>query len=197
MMVGNSNLDLSINEMKSIIDMCPTAKKAIFSLYQPDENINIFFDIVVFMSMPTYEFMDVDDVIYIKNTLVFLYAELWRYDAGTGLLDKEKYYHELTINKEYIHEQLIKNKNYIESYIEYMDVKSLYTLYNNRISCINYYPNYAKNKTKEIFNTMVDKLSHYNNIIMLNLYLMMNYIILDLTLSEKFINSQKKFGIEG
>lgn len=186
---GNCNLDLSIKEMKTMIE--GTSKKCLFNLYNPGEGEGPgpYMDAIVYMHMPVYDRLT-DYVIY-----------TWHYDAGASPRD-EGDYHMLTLGGHHINQQLIHDRDYIKILIEQtdgidvksFDVKTLYQLYNNRTSCRRY-PNYAKIKTKQLFNKMIDKLSQYDTLIMLNLYLMINYIILDLNLSNHFMDSQKKISL--
>jgi hypothetical protein len=123
----------------------------------------------------------------------------WHYDSGASLTEEQGDYHILTIELLRMQNHLIHDKNYVKLLIEdilgidikTLDVRSIFLLFNNRTSC--HQINYAKNKTKEIFNMMVEKLSSYDAIVMLNLYLMINCIILDVDISKNFNECQKKF----
>lgn len=188
-LIGNCNLDLSTNEMKNIINIKPFSKKAMFDIYYVgkgiDERPGLFLNVLCFMKMPT------------ENE----FYNLWIYDSACSITEEHGYYHILTME---ISDDLkitlddlqndIKSMNNID--IKVLDVKSLYLLYSQRKSCFKIY-NYAKTKTLEIFEFIVDKFSSHNTIVMLNLYLMINCIILDLDISEKFIKIQKKFSSFG
>ena len=180
--VGNCNLDLSIKEMKKILDMNKFSKKAIFDLYEAGqgEGPGLFFQVICFNKMPTKE-----DVF-----------NLWLYDAGASIKEEHGDYHMLTMETKNLEITLqdltrdIENMDGID--IKTLDLRSIYRLYNLRTSCLKF-PNYAKIKTLEVFDMMVNRLNTYDTIVILNLYLMINSIILDIDISDEFIELQKDF----
>lgn len=185
-LIGNCNLDLSINETKNIINIKPFAKKAMFDIYNVEnaDGPGLFLSISYFIKMPS------DNDVYNR----------WIYDSSSSLTE-EPGYHSLTIydngGSHITQNELNFDIQFMDDInIKIFDVRSLYLLYNQRKSCLKI-PNYAKIKTLEIFNMIVDKFSSRDTIVMLNLYLMINCIILDLDISGKFINSQKDFASLG
>jgi len=184
--IGSCNLDLSIKEMKKILDINKFSKKAIFDLYKigEGEGLGLFFQVICFHKMPTEENI----------------FNLWLYDAGASIKEEHGDYHMLTMetkNLEITLEDLevdIERMTNID--IKILDVRSLYRLYGLRTSCLKY-SNYAKIKTLEIFDTMINKLNTYDTIVILNLYLMVNCLILDIDISDKFIKSQMDFYLDG
>jgi hypothetical protein len=186
-LIGNCNLDISINEMNDIINIKPFAKKAIFNIYnaEEEEGNGLFLDIICFMKMPT------------ENGSY----NLWEYNSSVLISVEHEYYHKLTIernsdSKINLNELYLNIKIMDDIDTKTFDVKSLYLLYSQRKSCLKI-SNYAKIKTLEIFNIIVDKFSSHNKIVMLNLYLMTNCIILDLDISDDFINTQKEYSLIG
>ena len=191
--IGNCNLDLSIKEMKFLIN--GTAKRAIFHLSEPGqgEGPGVYFEAIVFMSMPGYDTLNDKGSVY-----------MWMYDAGASLTEEHGDYHMLTMDNTRMNANLINDKDALIRVIEAeqgldvktFDVKSLYQLYHRRQSC-RQFPNYAKIKTKALFNSMVNRFSEHDATILLNLYLMVNYIVLDLDLSVAFMTAQTKMSVQG
>jgi hypothetical protein len=187
--IGNCNLDLSVRELENIIKINPYSRKALFQLNNPGtyNEPGVDLAVYVFMKMPLYDEKSKADIY------------LWSYDAIASLSEEQGNYHILTMHLTYggdsVPKNFIKQKLNNLNGIQTLDVKNIFLLYNNRTSCTQ--PNYAKNKTMGIFNKMVEKLSPYDAIVMLNLYLMINCIILELNISKNFINCQKKFTLKG
>lgn len=183
-LVGNCNLDLSLHEIKNIVDIKPYAKKAIFDIYNKREQ-GLVVGVSCFMKMITK-----DDTYH-----------RWIYDTYISMSEEYGYSHKLNI---YINDDLRTELFDILYDIEFMgginiktfDVKSLYLLYSQRKSCL-IIPNYAKIKTLEIFKMIIDKFDDHNTIVVLNLYVMINCLILDLDMSEKFIKAQNDFSLLG
>ena len=191
---GNDNLSLSTKEMTSIVDIRTYRRKAIFSLFKPGkgEGRGVFLYVLVWMRMPG--FLNGDEDQYYT----------WHYDAGASLTKEQGDYHILTMEAFYINNLLIHDKQYVLDHIrefpdlldeEQLDLYSIFLLYNNRTSCIQ--PRYANIKTKLLFHSMLERLKSYDALIMLNLYLMINCIVLDLYISINFLTAQRKFSALG
>jgi hypothetical protein len=73
-----------------------------------------------------------------------------------------------------------------------MDVRSIYHAYKNRLSCSSL-NQYAINKTKMEFNKMVERFNTFDTINILNLYLLMNGMILDITISKNDLDPHYRF----
>jgi len=186
-LIGNCNLDLSIKETKNIVNIKPFSMKAMFDIYNVGEGDGpgLFLSVSCFIKMPS------ENDVYNR----------WIYDSGSSITKEHGYYHILTIydggGSHITQNELNFDIEFMDSInMKIFDVKSLYLLYNQRKSCLKI-PDYAKIKTLEIFNMIVDKFNSYDTIIMLNLYLMINCIILDLDISDKFLTSQKEFASLG
>ncbi len=185
--LGNCNLDLG-KEIVKILDIKPYAKKAVFDLYNPGEGegTGIYFEATMFINIPGWEGETED------------YYNVNLYDAGiiTDLnddkcfmltMDRNENRHFSTSKNNIIN--YITDKNHIE--INSLDVKSLYLLYQDCPSCYQY----AKIKTKKDFQMMIDKFNNHDLYVILNLYLMMNCVVLDIDMPKEFTKAMKKFAI--
>jgi hypothetical protein len=184
--LGNCNLDLSDKEIVKILDIKPYAKKAIFNLYNESsgDGPGLYFEVIIF----------------IKEFIVEKNYRVWLYVVEAPTKEEHGDYHvlDLPLNSNYRSLSNMINSliNMDGIYIKSLDVKSLYLLYNQRKSCLQI-PNYAINKTLEIFNEMIDKFNTYDTAIAMNLYLLINAIVLDIDISPEFIDSQKRFSAKG
>jgi len=184
--LGNCNLDLSDKEIVKILDIKPYAKKALFTLYHEGfgDEPGLYFEALIFMKEFT------TDEIY----------QTWSYNVGAPTKEEHDNYHVLDIDPRRFGRNFASTKNMLTNMedidVKSFDVKSLYLLYNQRKSCLQI-PNYAKNKTLEIFNEMIDKFNTYDSAIAMNLYLLINAIVLDIDISPKFIDNQKRFSLQG
>ncbi len=184
--LGNCNLDLSNKEIIKILDIKPYAKKAMFKLYNEGsgDGPGLYFEAIMF----------------IKQFTVDENYHYWLYDAECSTTGEVHSYHVLEIPLNGNNRSNIDLKdsllNMDDINIKYLDVRSLYLLYNNRKSCRKI-PNYAKYKTIEIFNAMIDRFNTYDNILILNLYVLINALVLDLDVSTDFMNNQQRFSTDG
>jgi hypothetical protein len=122
---------------------------------------------------------------------------LWAYDAGASVEEEYGYYHVLGLSSGNVFNKSIDDiKNILQGLEGYdfttLDIRSIYYAYQNRLSClpINHY---AINKTKLEFDKMINLFNTFDKTVVLNLYLLVNGMILDIDISEQDMFMHYKF----
>jgi hypothetical protein len=150
------NQPLSIHEIKKVMTNHQLQKNDVFYFYKPDELNKIV--------LKTFEYLKYSpDNVYVKPSEAISTNESY---TVRGLIGYRRSMNDISENFNY----------HLDILFISMDVRGLFYAYNNRSSCLT--KDYAKQKTLEEFNRIVQYLIDENQFVQLNLYLLRNAIIL-------------------